>query len=56
MVNILIDHKYRVGDLIEKTLKFFSGLSSTTNEPNFKNMCNSFLESLNVPSLLKLSY
>ena len=36
MVEILTDHKYCVGHLIEKILKHFWGSSSTTNEPNFK--------------------
>ena len=48
IVKFLIGHKYYVKHLNKKILKYFSGSSSTTNEPNFKIVCNYILELLNV--------
>ena len=49
MVDILIGYKYYVRHLNEKVLKcFFSRSSNTTNEPNFKIMCNCINELFNV--------
>ena len=48
IVKILIGHKYYVKHLNNKILKYFSGSSSTTNDPNFKIMCNCIHELLNV--------
>ena len=48
IVKILIGRKYYVKHLNKKILKFFSGSSSTTNEPNFKIVCNCIHELLNV--------
>ena len=48
MVEILIHRKYCVRHLKQKVLKSFSGSSSTTNEPNFKIVCNCIHELLNV--------
>ena len=47
IVKILIGRKYYVKHLNNKILKYFSGSSSTANEPNFKIMCNCIHE-LNV--------
>ena len=47
-VKILIGCKYYIRHLNEKILNIFSGSSSTTNEPNFKIMCNCIHELLNV--------
>ena len=44
-MKILIGHKYYVKHLNKK---YFSGSSSTTDEPNFKIMCNCIHELLNV--------
>ena len=47
MVKILIGRKYYVRHLNEKKFRnIFSGSSSTTNEPNFKIVCNCFHELL----------
>ena len=48
MVEILNDRKYYVKHLSKMILKFFSGSSSTTNEPKFKIMCNCIRELLNL--------
>ena len=48
IVKILIGCKYYVKHLNKKILKIFSGSSSTTNEPNFKIVCNYIHELLNV--------
>ena len=45
IVKILIGRKYYVKHLNNK---IFSGSSSTTNEPNFKIVCNCIHELLNV--------
>ena len=45
IVKILIDRKYYVKHLNKN---IFSGSSSTTNEPNFKIVCNCIHELLNV--------
>ena len=45
IVNILIGRKYYVKHLNQN---IFSGSSSTTNEPNFKIVCNYIHELLNV--------
>ena len=44
----LIGRKYYVKHLNNKILKYFSGSSSTANEPNFKIKCNCIHELLNV--------
>ena len=46
--NILNGHKYYIRHLNEKILKHFSGSISTTSVPNFKIVCNSIHELLNV--------
>ena len=46
IVKILIGRKYYVKHLNKKILKYFSGSSSTTNEPNFKIMCNCIIHEL----------
>ena len=48
IVKLLIGCKYYVKHLNKKILKYFSGSSSTTNEPNFNMMCNCIHELLNV--------
>ena len=48
IVKILNGHKYYVKHLNNKILNIFSGSSSTTNEPNFKIVCNCIDELLNV--------
>ena len=48
MVEILMDRKYCVRHLNERFRNIFSGTSSTTNEPNFKTVCNCIHELLNV--------
>ena len=48
IVKILIGRKYYVKHLNKRFQNIFSGLSSTTNEPNFKIMCNCIHELLNV--------
>ena len=48
IVKNLIDCKYYVKHLNKNILNIFSGSSSTTNEPNFKIMCNCIHELLNV--------
>ena len=45
MEKMLIGRKYCVKHL---TIKIFNGSSSTTNEPNFKIMCNYIHELLNI--------
>ena len=47
-MKILIGRKYYVKHLNKKILNIFSGSSSTTNEPNFKIVCNCIHELLNV--------
>ena len=48
IVKILIGCKYYVKHLNKRFWNIFSGSSSTTNEPNFKIMCNCIHELLNV--------
>ena len=48
MVRILIGRKYCIRHLNKKILYFFCRSSSTTNEPNFKIMCDYIHELLNV--------